>query len=170
PSFSHEEEGVVALPLKHTSVKAEISGFVTRVFVTQEFQNPYTKPIEAIYHFPLPHDASVDSMEMQIGERKIIGKIDTRKEAEQKYETAKQNGQTAALLNQERPNIFTQKVANIMPGDDIKITISYFEVLKYDHGQYNFVFPMVVGPRYNPPSVSDAVNLESPTISAGFRE
>lgn len=73
--------------------------------MTQEFGNPYTKPIEAIYNFPLPHEASVDSMEMQIGDRKIVGKIDTRKEAERKYQQAKQNGQTAALLNQERPNM-----------------------------------------------------------------
>jgi Ca-activated chloride channel family protein len=88
---------------------------VSRTYVTQEFQNPYSKPIEAIYSFPLPHEASVDSMEMQIGDKKIIGKIDTKKEAERKYQEAKNNGQTAALLNQERPNIFTQKVANIMP-------------------------------------------------------
>jgi Ca-activated chloride channel family protein len=72
-------------------------------------------------------------MIMQIGDRKIIGKIDTRKEAERKYQEAKQQGKTAALLNQERPNIFTQKIANILPGDSIKITISYFEVLAYDN-------------------------------------
>lgn len=88
---------------------------MARTYVTQEFRNPYKKPIEAIYNFPLPHEASVDSMEMQIGEKRIIGKIDTRKEAERKYQEAKQQGKTAALLNQERPNIFTQKIANIMP-------------------------------------------------------
>lgn len=169
--FSHEENGqIAALPLKHTSVNAEISGFVSRTYVTQEFQNPYSKPIEAIYNFPLPSGASVDSMEMQIGDKKIVGKIDTRKEAERKYQEAKNNGQTAALLNQERPNIFTQKVANIMPGDSIKIKISYFEVLKYNNGQYNFVFPMVVGPRYNPASVDDTSNIESPSIPAWTRE
>lgn len=170
-AFSHEEIGqTAALPLKHTSVESEISGFVARTYVTQEFQNPYKSPIEATYNFPLPHDASVDSMEMQIGDKKIIGKIDTRKSAEQKYEEAKRNGQTAALLNQERPNIFTQKVANIMPGDVIKIKISYFEVVKYDHGEYGYVFPMVVGSRYNPASVTDAGNITSPSIPAGYRE
>lgn len=108
-------------------------------------------------------------MEMQIGDKKIIGKIDTRKAAEQKYQEAKQQGKTAALLNQERPNIFTQKVANILPGDAIKITISYFEVLQYEQGEYNFVFPMVVGPRYNPSSVTDAHNIVSPSMPAGTR-
>ncbi len=169
-AFSHEDAGqVIALPLKHTTVESEISGFVARTYVTQEFQNPYKNPIEATYNFPLPHEASVDSMEMQIGDKKIVGKIDTRKAAEQKYEEAKRNGQTAALLNQERPNIFTQKVANIMPGDSIKIKISYFEVVKYENGEYNYVFPMVVGPRYNPASVADAGNITSPSIPAGYR-
>lgn len=170
-AFSHEEEGTIqALPLKHTTVESEISWFVARTYVTQEFTNPFSKPIEAIYNFPLPHEASVDSMEMTIGTKKIIGKIDTRKEAERKYQEAKNNGQTAALLNQERPNIFTQKVANIMPWDNIKIRISYFEVLKYEWGKYNFVFPMVVGPRYNPASLTDAANITSPTIKAWYRE
>ncbi|EKE28894.1 MAG: hypothetical protein ACD_2C00267G0006 [uncultured bacterium (gcode 4)] len=170
-AFSHEDDPqIAALPLKRTSVDARISGFVSRTYVTQEFQNPYKKPIEATYSFPLPHEASVDSMEMLVWDKKIIWRIDTRKEAERKYLEAKNNGQTAALLNQERPNIFTQKVANIMPGDNIKIKISYFEVLRYENWKYNYIFPMVVWPRYNPASVKDASNIESPTIKAGYRE
>ena len=137
-------------PLKHTDVKAQISGFLARVTVTQEFENPFKEKIEAVYTFPLPQDAAVDDMTMLVGGRTVRGKILRREEAEAVYEAAKNKGQTASLLNQERPNIFTQSVANILPGEKIKITISYVETLKYEAGAYEFVFPMVVGPRYIP--------------------
>jgi len=137
-------------PLKHTDVKAEISGFLARVVVTQEFENPFKEKIEAVYTFPLPQNAAVDDMTMLVGDRTVRGKILRREEAQAVYEAAKSSGQTASLLNQERPNIFTQSVANILPGEQIKITISYVETLKYEDGSYEFVFPMVVGPRYIP--------------------
>jgi Ca-activated chloride channel homolog len=138
------------VPLKHTAVNAEISGFLSRVKVVQEFENNFTEKIEAVYVFPLPNNAAVDDMTMQIGERVVKGKIMKREEAREVYEAAKSNGQIASLLDQERPNIFTQSVANILPGEKIRIEISYVETLKYDGGTYEFVFPMVVGPRYNP--------------------
>ena len=137
-------------PLKHTDVKAQISGFLSRVTVTQQFENPFKEKIEAVYTFPLPQNAAVDDMTMLVGDRTVRGKILRREEAQAVYEAAKNNGQTASLLEQERPNIFTQSVANILPGEQIKITISYVETLKYEDGAYEFVFPMVVGPRYVP--------------------
>jgi Ca-activated chloride channel homolog len=137
-------------PLKHTEVKAEISGFISRVVVTQEFQNPFKEKIEAVYTFPLPANAAVDDMTMIVGTRTVKGKILPREEAQAVYDAAKASGKVAGLLDQERPNIFTQSVANILPGEQIKITISYVESLTYDNGAYEFVFPMVVGPRYVP--------------------
>ncbi len=137
-------------PLKHTSVNADISGYVARVTVTQEFTNPSATPVEAVYTFPLPADAAVDDMTMTIGRRIVKGEIRKKEEARLIYESAKAAGQAAALLDQERPNIFTQSVANIMPGDRVNITISYVNLLKYQEGVYEFVFPMVVGPRYVP--------------------
>ena len=137
-------------PLKHTDVKAEISGFISRVVVTQQFENPFKEKIEAVYTFPLPQAAAVDDMTMIVGERTVRGKILPREEAQAVYDAAKSNGQVASLLDQERPNIFTQSVANILPGEQVKITISYVETLKYENGAYEFVFPMVVGPRYTP--------------------
>src|SRR3989440_12808651 len=137
-------------PLKHTDVKVEISGFLARAVITQEFENPFKEKIEAVYTFPLPQNAAVDDMTMLVGDRTVRGKILRREEAQAVYEAAKSNGQTASLLNQERPNIFTQSVANILPGEQIKITISYVETLKYENVSYEFVFPMVVGPRYVP--------------------
>jgi Ca-activated chloride channel family protein len=137
-------------PLKHTDVKAEISGFISRVVVTQHFENPFPEKIEAVYTFPLPQNAAVDDMTMIVGNRTVRGKILRREEAQAAYEAAKANGQVASLLDQERPNIFTQSVANILPGEQVKITISYVETLSYVNGAYEFVFPMVVGPRYIP--------------------
>src|SRR5438128_3426885 len=156
-------------PLKHTDVKAEISGFLSRVVVTQEFENPFKEKIEAVYTFPLPQNAAVDDMTMIVGDRTVRGKILRREEAEAVYEAARTSGQTASLLNQERPNIFTQSVANILPGEQIKITISYVETLKYEDGAYEFVFPMVVGPRYIPgPATGAPVNAQMNAKGNGF--
>ena len=151
-----------ACPLKTTAVKTDISGFIARVNVRQEFQNPFTEPIEAVYVFPLSQNGAVDRMTMTVGTRVIHGKIMKREEARQIYETAKTEGKTAALLDQERPNIFTQSVANIMPGESIVVEISYVETLKYEDGAYEFVFPMVVGPRYIPAGVKDAAKISPP--------
>jgi hypothetical protein len=114
-------------------------------------------------------------MTMKIGERKIVGVIKRRDEARRIYEAALMAGQTAALLEQERPNIFTQSVGNIGPGERIEIVISYVDVLKYDMGTYEFHYPMVVGPRYNPgntaagPAVPDAARITPPVLKPGER-
>lgn len=141
---------IAECPLKHTDVKAEISGFLSRVIVTQEFENPFKDKIEAVYTFPLPQNAAVDDMTMRVGERIVRGRIKRREEARVIYEAARAAGNVAGLLDQERPNIFTQSVANILPGEKVTVTISYVETLKYEDGSYEFVFPMVVGPRYIP--------------------
>ena len=141
---------LVECPLRHTDVQADISGFIGRVKVTQTFHNPAREKIEAVYVFPLPHESAVDDMTMTVGDRKIVGLIKRRAEARNIYEQALAAGQTAALLEQERPNIFSQTVGNIEPDQDVKIEISYVDVLHYDVGTYEFHFPMVVGPRYNP--------------------
>ncbi|MEO6334290.1 MAG: VIT and VWA domain-containing protein, partial [Pyrinomonadaceae bacterium] len=153
-------------PLKNTSVKTDISGFIARVRVRQEFENPYSEPIEAIYTFPLSQNGAVDDMTMTIGTRVIRGKIMKREEARAIYETAKGEGKAASILDQERPNIFTQSVANIMPGEKIAVEISYVETLTYEDGAYEFVFPMTIGPRYNPSSVTDAAKV-APIYAAG---
>lgn len=135
-------------PLERTSVKAQVNGYGAEVTVVQKFKNTSTTPIEAVYTFPLPNDAAVGRMRMKIGDRIIEGQIKKRDEARLIYEQAKAAGQAAALLDQERPNIFTQSVANITPGANIEVEITYVQVLKYDSGEFEFNFPMVVGPRF----------------------
>ncbi|HOW70010.1 MAG TPA: VIT domain-containing protein [Phycisphaerae bacterium] len=147
----------IPLPLKHTDVKAAISGYIATVDVTQQYHNPHEGKIEAVYVFPLPHNAAVNEFVMTVGQRKIRGIIRDRKEAEQIYREARDQGYVASLLTQERPNVFTQKVANIEAGKAIDINIRYFNTLAYLDGGYEFVFPMVVGPRFNPPGSTDGV-------------
>lgn len=147
----------VPVPLKHTSVNGTIDGYIATVDVTQQFHNPWSSKIEAVYVFPLPENAAVNEFVMTVGERRIRGIIREREEAEKIYSEARSQGHVASLLTEERPNIFTQKVANIEPGRQIDINIRYFNPLRYDDGAYEFVFPMVVGPRYNPPATTGGI-------------
>lgn len=147
---------LLQFPLKHTEVKAKIAGNLSRVEVTQTFENPFAEPLEAIYVFPLPDEAAVDDMEIKIGDRIIKGNIKKREEAQAIYEQAKQQGRTAGLLEQERDNIFTQSLANIKPGEQIDVTIRYTDSLKFEGGNYEFVFPMVVGSRFIPGTPIDS--------------
>jgi len=152
-----DETKQVPLPLEHTSVAASISAYIASVNVTQTFHNPYDTKIEAVYVFPLPQNAAVNGFVMTIGERRIRGIIREREEAQQIYDDAKRQGHVASLLTQERANIFMQRVANIEPGKRIDVDITYFNTLAYDDGWYEFVYPMVVGPRFNPPGTTDGV-------------
>jgi len=148
--FAKRDDGetVGQFPLEHTSVKGEITGFLAATNVTQIFTNPYDYKIEAVYVFPLPQTAAVNGFLMKIGDRTIMGVIREKAEARRIYEEARARGQVASLLEQERPNIFTQSVANIEPGCAVNVEIKYFHTLKYDSGSYSYVFPMVVGHRY----------------------
>jgi Ca-activated chloride channel homolog len=151
----------IPMPLKHTDVRAKVSGYIGEVEVNQQFHNPYSSKIEAVYLFPLPHNAAVNDFIMTIGERRIRGIIRERKEAEEIYQEAKRQGYVASLLTEERPNIFTQSVANIEPGQEIDVNIKYLHTLSYADGWYEFVFPMVVGPRFNPPGMTEGVGAVS---------
>jgi Ca-activated chloride channel family protein len=137
------------LPLKSTSAKVNIAGVIADVTITQEYKNEGKKPIEAIYVFPASTQAAIYSMVMTIGERVIVARIQEREKARQEYEEAKKNGQSASLLEQERPNVFTMNVANIMPGDQVRVELKYTEVLVPVDRIYQFVYPTVVGPRYS---------------------
>ena len=144
------DEEIAGFPLQGTRVHADVSGFVARVRVEQTFQNPYDRAVEAVYLFPLPDDAAVDAMEMRAGDRVVRAQIHRRQEARERYEDARERGVLASLLEQERPNLFRQSVANIRPGDAIRVTLHYTQVLPYEEGSYRFVYPMVAGARYQP--------------------
>lgn len=139
-----------AFPLQRTSVAAELTGPLGRTRVRQEYANPYGEVIEAVYAFPLPAMAAVTDFVLEAGGRRIVGLVRPREEAERIYRRARARGQTASLLTQERPNLFTQSVANVEPGGEVTVELTYFERLAYEDGFFEYVFPMVVGPRYVP--------------------
>ena len=183
-AVNEDGEVILEFPLKHTSVYAQISGFLAQVEVKQHFHNPHNEKIEAVYVFPLPENSGVNEMIMVVGQRNIYGEIHKRMVARQIYEQARAVGKRTALLEQERPNIFTQSVANIQPGEEIVITIRYVQALKYDRGVYRYVFPMVVGPRFIPGApmgkqgtgwapdtntVPDASRITPPVLKPGRR-
>ncbi len=141
-------------PLQHTDVKVEISGLFARTIVEQTYANPYPRTIEAVYTFPLSNHAAVDRMMMIVRsgetEKTIEGEVKERSIARAMYEDARESGYVASLLEQERPNIFTQSVANIEPGATVKVRIATIELARRKNGVAEYVFPMVVGPRYIP--------------------
>jgi Ca-activated chloride channel family protein len=156
--FVKSDDPVVdQLPLKSTSADVKVVGVIADVIVTQIYKNEGKKPLEAIYIFPASTRAAVYGMKMTIGKRTIIAKIQERKEARRQYEEAKQQGKSASLLEQQRPNVFQMNVANILPGDVIQVELKYTELLVPTDGIYEFVYPTVVGPRYSNQSSETAL-------------
>jgi len=147
----------VPMPLEHTDIEGEITLHVASVKITQRYKNPYDEKIEAVYTFPLPQNAAVSDFLMKIGDRTIRGIVREKEEAKRIYKQARRHGHVASLLQQDRPNVFTQSVANIEPQKSVDIEITYFHTLRYVDGEYEFVLPTVVGPRFNPPGKTDGI-------------
>ncbi len=164
--FPAKEPGFfVEAPRLKTDVQMDVSGPIARVKVTQRFQNPSKGWVEGTYVFPLPESSAVDVLKMQIGERFIEGQIKPRQEAREIYEQAKADGKKAALLEQQRPNIFTNQVANIGPGETVVVQIEYQQAVHQSGGEFSLRFPMVVAPRYNPAPIVQTVEFNN---GAGF--
>jgi Ca-activated chloride channel family protein len=144
------------VPLLSTSADVQIAGVIADVRVSQVFHNTGKKPIEAIYIFPGSTRAAVYAMQMTIGKRTVVATIEEKKKARKDYENAKKQGKSASLLEQQRPNVFQMNVANILPGDTIRIEMSYTELLVPENGIYQLVYPTVVGPRYSNKKASGA--------------
>ncbi|MBN1931701.1 MAG: TonB family protein [Desulfobacterales bacterium] len=160
-----DDPDIDQLPLKATSVNVKLAGIIADVVVTQVYKNEGRKPLEALYVFPASTRSAVYGMKMTIGERTIIAKIDKREEARQQYEQAKQEGKSASLLEQQRPNVFQMNVANILPSDVIQVELKYTELLVPTDAVYEFVFPTVVGPRYVGRSSDESGSVEQWTAN-----
>lgn len=164
--FPAKEPGFfVEAPRLKTDVEMDVTGPIARVKVTQRFQNPSKGWVEGTYVFPLPENSAVDVLKMQIGDRFIEGQIKPRQEAREIYEQAKAEGKKTALLEQQRPNIFTNQVANIGPGETIVVQIEYQQTVHQSGGEFSLRFPMVVAPRYNPAPIVQTVEFNN---GAGF--
>lgn len=169
------------LPLRSTSIQLEAMPGVYWAEVTQTFENTSTEVLEVVYVFPLPEEASITDMVLQVGERRIVSVLKEREEAKKTYEEAKAAGQRTALLEQERPNVFTTSIANVMPGDLVSVRFSFQHPMMLEEGRYGIQFPLVVGPRFVPstivgwteegpakaPAVEDAARISPPLLGPG---
>ena len=148
--FRSTDGAAMPAPLLETDVELHVTGPVARASVRQQFVNPTAQWVEGVYVFPLPEDAAVDQLRLNVGDRVLEGVIRERETAKATYEQAKREGRRTGLVEQERANIFTTSVANVAPGAAITIEIEYQQTLRWDAGHYRLRFPMVVGPRYIP--------------------
>ncbi len=149
----------VAAPLVGTDVDVTVSGPTLRARVTQMFHNPSDGWVEGVYVYPLADGAAVDTLKMVVGERIIVGEIKERQQARATYEQARANGQKAALVEQERPNLFTNSVANIGPHETVVVQLEYQEPVHQSGDTFSLRLPLVVGPRYNPAPVAQTVDF-----------
>jgi Ca-activated chloride channel family protein len=154
-----ENDRFLEAPLVGTDVDMTVSGPTARARVTQIFHNPTDGWVEAVYVYPLPDGAAVDTLKMVVGERVVIGDIKARKEAREIYEQAKAAGQKTALMEQERPNIFTNSVANIGPHESVVVQIEYQEPVRQSGDEFSLRVPLVVAPRYSPAPIAQTVDM-----------
>ena len=154
-------------PVVATEVTMRVSGMIARVELKQTFVNPGTSWLEGIYAFPLPENAAVDRMRLTVGDQMTEAHIAEREAARRTYEKARREGRRAALVEQHRPNIFTNAVANIGPGETVTVEIRYQNTLRYDHGQFRLRFPMVVAPRYRPAVLTVSGQAQDGWVSGG---
>lgn len=150
--FIQSDDGASS-PALHLGSKVSfvVSGMVLHTTFSQTFRNPSNDQwVEGIYVFPMPEKAAISHMDMRIGERVIIGEIKEKELAKKQYQKAKAAGKRVALVEQERPNLFTQNVANIGPGEEVTITLKYQDTVAFDAGRFSFRFPMTITPRFMP--------------------
>ncbi|CCD96529.1 conserved hypothetical protein [Bradyrhizobium sp. ORS 375] len=153
------DAGYVEAPRLGIDVDIVVSGPTARARVTQLFKNTSSQWLEAVYVYPLPPDSAVDTLKMIVGDRIVVGDIKPRQEAKVIYEQAKRDGKTAALTEQERPNIFTNSLANIGPGETVLVQIEYQQPVAQVAGEFSLRVPLVVAPRYNPKPIVQSVDL-----------
>ncbi|MEJ2123376.1 MAG: VIT domain-containing protein [Alphaproteobacteria bacterium] len=156
-----EEGQYVQAPLVGADIDVSVSGATARTRVTQHFFNPTDSWVEGVYVFPLPENSAVDTLKMVVGDRVIIGEIKEKQQAKKIYEKAKREGKKATLMEQERPNVFTNSVANIGPRETIIIQMEYQQSLPQSNSQFSLRVPLVVAPRYNPATLLQTVDFGS---------
>ncbi|NGN66647.1 VWA domain-containing protein [Streptomyces sp. A7024] len=173
------------LPLESVDIAADLAGLVAGVTVTQDFRNPYDVPLEATYIFPLPARAAVTAFRMEADDRVIEGLLKERAQARADYDEAVAEGRRAAIAEEDRPDVFTIRVGNIVPGERVRIRLTLSQPLPYEDGAATFRFPLVVAPRYIPGSplddapagsgtapdtdaVPDASRITPPVLLPGF--
>lgn len=165
-----KEVGVDSFPLKSTEVTTNIDGVIADTYVVQTYANQGKEPINASYVFPASTKVTIHGMQMQVGNQTVTATIKEKEEAKEEFEAAKSEGKSASMLSEERANVFTMDVANIMPGDEVRIELHYTEMITPSEGTYQFVYPTVTGPRYVGPILDDSGNREEWTGTPYLKE
>lgn len=157
--FRHAEHKYSSALHLMSEAKVNIKGMLVSVVLRQEFQNIGNEWVEGVYVFPLGETAAVTHMVMEIGERRIVASVKEKRAAQKIYQQAKDAGQHAALMEQERPNVFTQSIANIAPGETVTIELHFYETASYSNNTFRWRLPTTLTPRYIPGVVqnNDAV-------------
>lgn len=146
----HGSAAPVEAPRLAADAAIAVSGPTARATITQAFRNTTAEWVEGTYLFPLPEDAAVDAMRLVVGDRVIVADIRERQAARRDYEAAREEGKAAALIEQQRPNLFTNAVANIGPGETVLVQIQYQQSVRRSGDTYSLRLPTVAAPRYNP--------------------
>ena len=167
PPFLPPATTISPFLLEATDVQAVVTGPIAHVVVTQKWINPNSSPVDGLYIFPLPENAAVTDMSLRVGDRLTAGRMLRREEARAVYETARAEGRIAGLLDQERPNVFAQQVANILPGVSIDVVLAFDHEVVCADGSCEYVFPTVVGPRFLPASQSSPGRINPPVVAEG---
>ncbi|MBE1302377.1 MAG: marine proteobacterial sortase target protein [Alteromonadaceae bacterium] len=167
--YNHQQSEWL-IPSMNTDVDMDIDGIVARVVVRQTFTNPTQDWVHARYQFPLPQDAAVDHLLMRVGHREIVGEIKQKQEAQKLFDMARERGQKASLVTQQRPNIFTSQVANIAPGEELQVEIGYQQLVRYQNDEFRLRFPTVYTPRFTLPEslLRQAMDKQYPSVPAAF--
>ena len=140
----------VRFPSLASKIDVDLQGDLARVRVTQTFVNPLEQPVHARYLFPLNKDSAVFALTMTVGNERIRAVIKEKQEATKTFEAAKKAGKAAVLMTQHRPNMFSQRIANLIPGQPIEVVLEYTQTVPKIDAAYELVVPLVVGPRYQP--------------------
>jgi Ca-activated chloride channel homolog len=173
------------LPLRALDVRADIIALTAGIEVVQEFANPFDEPLEATYIFPLPDRAAFTALRFQADGRTIDGVLTERAQARREYDEAIRSGWRAAIAEEERPDVFTMRVGNILPGEKVVVRLSLTQPLPFEDGEATFRFPLVIAPRYIPgtplpgaasgsgtqpdtDAVPDASRISPPVLLPGF--
>jgi Ca-activated chloride channel homolog len=150
-----------ALPFKGGELSVDAAGGVARVVLRQRFVNPHAEPLHVTYQVPLPSDAAVSGYAFELGELRIVGEVDTKRSARERFEEALVDGRTAALLEQDRSSLFTQEVGNVPPGVEVVCELILDQKLVWHAAGWEWRFPTTVAPRYlgAPGRVPDAARV-----------
>ncbi|MFT6875430.1 MAG: Ca-activated chloride channel family protein [Granulosicoccus sp.] len=146
-------------------IDVTVTGLLAELTLTQKFQNTSDQWAEGTYLFPLHEESAIQGLLMIVGERTVHGQIMPKTTARNHYEDAKNDGKIASLVEQQRPNLFTMKVASIAPGEFLTIKLDITLPIDVVDGYFNLRLPTTLTPRYTNSKTLQLNTLDTPFVS-----